>query len=55
MNSRPGGDRKWNYIFFVEFWGSIRDGEVEAALREVGDVVETWKCIGSWLSRSEAG
>jgi prephenate dehydratase len=55
LNSRPNGDRKWNYIFFIEFWGQKGDAEVEAALGEVAAVVETWRCIGSWVSRGDGG
>jgi len=50
LNSRPQGERKWNYIFFVEFSGMRGEAEVEVALEEVAAVVEGWKWIGSWLS-----
>ena len=55
LNSRPQGDRKWNYIFFVEFWGKKGDEEVEAVLQEVAAVVEDWKWIGSWVSKGDGG
>ncbi|KIW00788.1 hypothetical protein, variant [Verruconis gallopava] len=55
LNSRPSGDRKWNYVFFAEFWGNITDPDVEAALRDVSGVVQGWKWIGSWLSRGDGG
>jgi prephenate dehydratase len=55
LNSRPNGDRKWNYIFFVEFWGNKSDAEVDAALHEVAEVVETWRWIGTWISRGDGG
>jgi prephenate dehydratase len=55
MNSRPQGERKWNYIFFVEFWGRKGDPEVEGALGELAGVIESWRWIGSWLSKGEGG
>lgn len=55
LSSRPQGERKWNYIFFVEFRGRKGDAEVEAVLEEVGAVVESWKWIGSWLSNGDQG
>lgn len=55
LNSRPQGERKWNYIFFVEFWGRKGEAEVKSALREVADVVEGFKWIGSWISTGDEG
>jgi prephenate dehydratase len=55
LNSRPHSDRKWNYIFFVEFWGRKGDAEVEAVLKGVAEVVEGWKWIGSWISKGDGG
>lgn len=55
LNSRPQGERKWNYIFFAEFWGRKGEAEVEAALAEVAAVVESWKWIGSWPSKGDGG
>ena len=55
LNSRPQGDRKWNYIFFVEFWGRKGDEEVDTVMREVASVVEDWKWIGSWPSKGDGG
>lgn len=50
LNSRPWGERKWNYIFFVEVWGRKGDDVLEEALGEVAKVVQTWKWYGSWVS-----
>jgi prephenate dehydratase len=55
LNSRPQGERKWNYIFFVEFWGRKGEAEVDATLKEVADVVEGFKWIGSWVSKGDEG
>jgi prephenate dehydratase len=52
INTRPSGVRNWHYIFFVEFQGRMEEGgNVERALKELGEVASGWKWLGSWENR----
>ncbi|KAH7051206.1 Prephenate dehydratase-domain-containing protein [Macrophomina phaseolina] len=54
INTRPSGVEKWNYIFFVEFRGrrlAGKEGAVNAALSDLGNVARNWRWLGSWESK----
>ncbi|SMR56996.1 unnamed protein product [Zymoseptoria tritici ST99CH_1A5] len=48
INTRPSGERAWDYVFFVEFQGRRGSRRVDAALEELGEVVRGWRWLGSW-------
>lgn len=50
INTRPSGVENWNYIFFVEVRGRRdgKEGAVDRALGELGDVCRGWRWLGSW-------
>lgn len=57
INTRPSGVANWEYIFFIEFKGRKEDGEggaVNAAFRELGEVCEWYRWLGSWENRQPA-
>ena len=52
INTRPSGDRNWEYIFFVEFSGRKGDQAVDQALKEIKNVVGHMRFLGSWESKT---
>lgn len=52
INTRPSGDRNWEYIFFVEFSGRKGDQNVDQALKEITNVVGRMRFLGSWKSKT---
>ena len=54
INTRPSGVANWEYIFFIEFKGRKEkdgSGAVNAAFKELGDVCEWYRWLGSWENR----
>lgn len=48
IESRPSRISKWNYVFFVDVEGHVEDGNVAAAVRELGEVASSLKVLGSY-------
>jgi prephenate dehydratase len=51
INSRPTRIVPFQYIFFVEFEGSLRhdpDGRVKGALSDLEKYAQSWRLLGSW-------
>lgn len=51
INSRPTKVDRFQYIFFVEFEGSLLDdpeGRVEGALMKLEKFTQRWRWLGSW-------
>jgi len=51
INSLPSLVEPFNYLFFVEFEGSRfndSEGRVEAVFRDLDEVAERWRWLGSW-------
>ncbi|KAJ1913441.1 prephenate dehydratase [Mycoemilia scoparia] len=48
MNSRPSGQRKWQYIFFVEIEGHKKDPNVEKALQMMAPYCLDLLMLGSY-------
>lgn len=51
INSRPTKVVPFQYVFFVEFEGSIHNdptGNVHAAMEELNKYVQSWRWMGSW-------
>ncbi len=58
INTRPSGVANWEYIFFIEFKGRKEEGcggAVNAAFKELGDVCEWYRWLGSWENRQPTG
>ena len=56
INSRPGREQNWQYVFLVEIKGKkLEDGKgaVNAAFRELDGVAIKWRWLGSWKSALE--
>ncbi|MGB4220577.1 MAG: prephenate dehydratase domain-containing protein, partial [Smithellaceae bacterium] len=48
IESHPAKDRKWEYLFFVDFAGHIRDRAIQACIRELKDKTIYLKILGSY-------
>ena len=46
LESRPIKDRKWEYLFFLEFEGNLEDAAIQNALRGVKQEAETFYLLG---------
>ncbi len=54
IESRPSKERPWEYLFFVDFQGHVRDDEVRSILDEVEESCIFLKVLGSYPSHGEA-
>ena len=50
LESRPIPGRRWEYMFFVEFSGSLTDPEVDAAMLELSQVCAQLRILGNFKS-----
>ena len=48
IESRPTGDRPWEYLFFIDLEGHPEDTKVEAALTELRSKCKTVKILGAY-------
>lgn len=48
IESRPRRDKKWEYMFFIDFEGHKDDGKVEKVLKNVEDSTTYFKLLGSY-------
>ncbi len=48
IESRPVGGTNWEYRFFVDFEGCLRDSAVQNALRSIQDEVKYLKILGNY-------
>ncbi|GMM36697.1 prephenate dehydratase [Saccharomycopsis crataegensis] len=48
INTRPSQLVKWQYIFFIEFWGNPRDEHVVKCLDSIKKISEDLKILGSF-------
>ena len=58
INSRPSHVHPWHYVFLVEFEGRREEngqGQVNEALKELGERTQGWKWLGSWIDRLDVG
>lgn len=58
INSRPSHVHPWHYVFLVEFEGRREEdgkGQVNEALKELGERTQGWKWLGSWIDRLHIG
>ena len=57
INTRPSGVANWEYIFFIEFKGRKDTGDsgpVNEAFKELENVCEWYRWLGSWENRQPA-
>jgi chorismate mutase/prephenate dehydratase len=55
LESRPKPGSPWEYIFYVDFEGNLRDPATEAALRELTSHVLSVKVLGCYPARTARG
>ncbi len=48
IESRPSKDRKWEYMFLIDFEGHKEDSEVKKVLKEVEERTTYYKLLGSY-------
>jgi prephenate dehydratase len=48
IESRPFRGRPWEYLFYVDFLGHIREPRVENALRQIGEQAELIRVLGCY-------
>ncbi|MCS7233685.1 MAG: prephenate dehydratase [Synergistetes bacterium] len=48
IHSRPVKTKPWDYIFFMDFKGSLKDNKVKEALRELEEISTFIKILGSY-------
>lgn len=48
IESRPSRDLDWNYLFFIDIEGHVRDEAVKAALDQVARTADRLKILGSY-------
>jgi chorismate mutase/prephenate dehydratase len=53
IHSRPDGKNPWEYIFYVDFTGNLKDKTIKALLYQLYEELPFVKIIGSYESASE--
>lgn len=48
IESRPLGERNWEYRFFIDFEGNLQDGAVQNALQGLKEEAENLKILGNY-------
>lgn len=48
IESRPVGNRNWEYRFFIDFEGNLNDGAVQNALQGLNEEAENLKILGNY-------
>ena len=48
IESRPSGDKVWEYVFFVDFEGHAADSHVKKALHELEEHCAVLTVLGSY-------
>ena len=48
LESRPGKERPWEYVFYVDFEGHINDDICKDALEDIKDKTSFIKILGSY-------
>ncbi len=48
IESRPSGDKVWQYVFFVDFEGHVDDPKVKAALKDLEEHCAVLNILGSY-------
>ena len=53
LESRPIPGKSWEYMFFIEFTGSLEDPAMEGVLREIGQTAADFRLLGNFPSNLE--
>jgi chorismate mutase/prephenate dehydratase len=48
LESRPMPGHSWEYLFFVEFSGNLKEPEVDAAVQELSNVCAHLRILGNF-------
>jgi prephenate dehydratase len=48
IESRPMPERPWEYLFYVDFLGNLREKRVRNALNHLGEIVEQMEVLGCY-------
>lgn len=54
IHSRPDGKNPWEYIFYVDFTGNLKDKRIKALLYQLYEELPFVKIVGSYESRTGA-
>ena len=55
MESRPLRGRPWEYFFYLDFTGNIRDDRCRRALEHLGEVTNFLRVLGCYKSAERSG
>ncbi|HWQ78373.1 MAG TPA: prephenate dehydratase domain-containing protein [Anaerovoracaceae bacterium] len=53
IHSRPDGKNPWEYLFYVDFTGNLKDGRIRALLYQLHEELPFVKIIGSYESKNQ--
>ena len=53
LESRPIPGKSWEYMFFIEFTGSLADPGMDGVLREIGQTAAEFRVLGNFRSNLE--
>ena len=53
LESRPIPGKSWEYMFFIEFTGSLADPGLDGVLREIGQTAAEFRVLGNFRSNLE--
>jgi len=53
IHSRPDGKNSWEYLFYVDFTGNLKDGRIKALFYQLYEELPFVKIIGSYKSKQE--
>lgn len=53
LESRPIQGRSWEYMFFLEFTGSLLSPEMEGVLHEIAQTAADFRLLGNFKSNLE--
>lgn len=53
IHSRPDGKNSWEYLFYVDFTGNLKDGRIRALFYQLYEELPFVKIIGSYKSKQE--
>ena len=54
IESRPGKQKAWDYVFFIDFFGHPADPNVAAALQELQSETVWVRVLGAWTREASA-
>lgn len=52
IHSRPDGKNPWEYLFYIDFTGNLKDGRIRALLYQLHEELPCVKIIGSYHNKN---